>query len=259
MSRQFTINFVPYDTQRPQFIDSPVVMNNVSYNNRFPSWHIKVSTLVMARNLDIKEDPFLKQGNAPANMSITNMSSLISVRGLDDGAAYVPFDMDFLVFGSNYRSPGRQGGMYWNTNNVFGFGTSNGTISWAATTGIGITLGNTDRRTNNFAVTSTIQTLSNTNFINSVLYAQNIYNDGVLSSLQWQMRLFRSPNYQYVEVRMSTVGATNGNWNITNGTTFQNTFGARGTTAGAKGSSFVLRSDLNGFNWTLFYSYYIDL
>ncbi len=259
MSSTFTMNFVPYDTQRPEFIDSTVVMNNVSYNNQYPAWHFKQSTLTMARNIFRAEDPFLKQGNAPANMSITNMSSLISVRGLDDGAAYVPFDMDFLVFGSNYRSPGRQGGMYWNTNNVFGFGTSNGTISSAATTGIGITLGNTDRRTNNFAVTSTIQTLSNTNFINSVLYAQNIYNDGVLSSLQWQMRLFRSPNYQYVEVRMSTVGATNGNWNITNGTTFQGTFGARATTAGAKGSSFVLRSDLNGFNWTLFYSYYIDL
>ena len=259
MSSTFTMNFVPYDTQRPEFIDSPVVMNNVSYNNEYPAWHFKQSTLTMARNIFRAEDPFLKQGNAPANMSITNMSSLISVRGLDDGAAYVPFDMDFLVFGSNYRSPGRQGGMYWNTNNVFGFGTSNGTISWLATTGIGIILGNTDRRTNNFAVTSTIQTLSNTNFINSVLYAQNRYDDGVLSSLQWQMRLFRSPNYQYVEVRMSTVGATNGSWNITNGTTFQGTFGARATTAGAKGSSFVLRSDLNGFNWTLFYSYYIDL
>ena len=260
MSKQFTINFIPYDTQRPQFIDSPVVMNNVSYNNQFPAWHLKQSTLVMARNIFVPEDSFLVQGNAPANMSIVaGMSTLTSITGVDDNAAYVPFDMDFFFFGTNYRSLGRQGGLYWNTNNVFGFGTSNGTITWTATSGIGVTLGNTDRRTNTFAVTSTIQTLSNTNFINSVLYAQNIFNDGVLSSLQWQMRLLRSPNWQYIEVRMSTVGATNGNWNITNGTTFQGTFGARAATAGAKGSSFVLRSDLNGENWTLYYSYYIDL
>lgn len=259
MSKNFTINFVPYETQRPQFIDSPVVMNNVSYNNQYPAWHLKQSTLQVARNIFTPEDAFLKVGNAEANMSMTNMSSLLLVRGLDDGASYMPFDMDFFFFGTNYRSPGRQGGLYWNTNNVLGFGTSNGTISWTATTGIGALLGNTDRRTNNIAVTSTIQTASNTNFINSVLYAQNIYSDGIQSTLQWQMRLMRSPNWQYIEVRMSTVGATQGTWNITNGTAFQNTFGARATTAGAKGSSFVLRSDLNGNNWTLFYSYYIDL
>ena len=259
MSKNFTINFVPYNTQRPEFANTPIVMNNVSYNNRYPTWHFKQSTLTMARNVFYPDDPFFKQGNAPANMSITNKSTLTLVTGLDDGASYVPFDMDFLFFGSNYRSLGRQGGLYWNTNNVFGFGTSNGTINWLSNTGLGVLLGNTDRRTNTFAVTSTIQTASNTNFINSVLYAQNIFNDGVLSSLQWQMRLLRSPNWQYIEVRMSTVGATNGNWNITNGTTFQGTFGARAATAGAKGSSFVLRSDLNGENWTLYYSYYIDL
>lgn len=259
MAKEFIVNFVPYETQRPEFIDKPVFITNDSYSNVYPTWHFKQSTLQMARNITINEDTFLVQGNAPANMSITNMSSLISVRGLDDGFAYVPFDMDFFFFGSNYRSPGRPGGLYWNTNNVWGFGTGTNTIGWIATTGRGVLVGNTDRRTNNIAVTSTIQTSQNTNFINSVLYAQNIYSDGIQSTLQWQMRLLRSPNYQYIEVRMSTVGATQGTWNITNGTTFQNTFGARATTAGAKGSSFVLRSDLNGSNWTLFYSYYIDL
>ncbi len=258
MSKNFTINFVPYETQRPENVNTPVVMNNVAYN-QFPPWHIPQTRLTVARN--VPEDLFLKQGNAPANMSIVaGMSTLTSITGVDDNAAYVPFNMDFFVFGTNYRSPGRQGGLYWNTNNIFGFGTSNGSITWNATSGIGVLLGgNTDRRTNSFTVTSTIQTASNTNYINSVLYAQNAYNDGIQSTLQWQMRLFRSPNWQYIEVRMSTVGATNGAWNITNGTTFQNTFGARATTAGAKGSSFVLRSDTSGFNWTLFYSYYIDL
>lgn len=260
MSKTFTINFVPYDTPRPGLENNAIVMNNVPYQ-RNPNWHINQTRLTVARNVIVPDDPFFVQGNAPANMSLANptMSTLTLVTGLDDGATYVPFDMDFFFYGVNHRSLGRVGGLYWNTNNVFGFGTSNGTITWTATTGRGVLLGNTDRRTNTFSVTSTIQTAGTTNYINSVLYAQNLYNDGVLSSLQWQMRLLRSPNYQYIEVRMSTVGATQGAWNITDGTTLQGTFGSRATTAGAKGSSFVLRSDLNGFNWTLFYSYYIDL
>lgn len=258
MSKNFLVNFVPFDVQRPEFENNKIVMNNVSYAQN-PVWHTIQNNLTVARNVTLTEDLFLKQGNAPANMSILGLSTLISVRGVDDGFAYVPFDMDFFFFGSNYRSLGRPGGLYWNTNNVFGFGTGTNTIGWLANTGRGVLLGNADRRTNGFCVTSNIQTASNTNFINSVLFAQNLYTDVVQSSIQWQMRLFRSPNYQYMEVRMSTVGATQGNWNITNSVAFQNTYGALSNSAGAKGSSFVLRSDLNGSNWTLFYSYYIDL
>ncbi len=257
-NQNFTISFVPYQTQRPELENQPVVMNNAPYTPQKPVWHINQTALQIGRDLNLPPDNLIVSGNAPANMSIAGMTTMTGVTGIDDGFGYIPINMDFFFFGNNYRNSSNAPGLYWNTNNVFGFGTGNNTISWTATTGQGILLGNTDRRTNNFSY-SPVSNLSNTNYINTVLYAQNLYNDGIQSTIQWQMRLLRSPSFQYVEVRMSTVGATQGQWNITNGTTFQNTFGSFATNAGQKGSSFVLRSDLNGFNWSLFYGTYINL
>lgn len=256
MSKNFTMNFQTYDTQRPGFEGVPVQMWNTTYSTK-PPWHQNLSTLVMYRG-GLPGDTFLVQGNAPANLSLAGLTRLAVVQGVDDGAGYIPCSFDFFFFGSNYSNASVAPGIYWNTNNVIGFGTSNGTITWAANTGRGILLGNTDRRTNGLWYSGT-QTISNANIINMAYWGQNIYSDGVQSTLQWQMRLVRSPNNQYVEVRMSTVGATQGTWNLTNGTAFQNTFGSLSASAGAKGSSFVLRSDLNGSNWQLFYSYYLDL
>lgn len=255
MSKNFTISFVPYQTQRPELANNPIVMNNVQYSSN-PVWHTVQTSLQVARN--VPQDNFLVQGNAPANMSVVGLTTMTGVTGVDDIAVYLPLAMDFFFFGTNYRNTSNAPGVFWNTNNVIGFGTTNATISWLSNTGRAILVGNADRRTNNFSY-SAVSNISNVNYINTVLYAQNFYADGIQSTLQWQMRLFRSPNNQYVEVRMSTVGVTQGNWNLTNGTTFQNTFGALSNTAGQKGSSFVLRSDLNGFNWELFYSYYVNL
>ena len=89
-----------------------------------------------------------------------------------------------------------------------------------------------------------------------ILYAQNIYNDGAPNVIRYQIRMFRSPNNQYVELRINGFGATQGSWNITNGTSFQGTFGAYSASAG---TSWVLRSDLNGSNWTFFNNYYINI
>ena len=92
--------------------------------------------------------------------------------------------------------------------------------------------------------------------MNMLLWAQNNYADGAPNVIRYQIRLFRSPNFQYVELRINGFGATQGQWNITNGTTFQNTFGAYSASAG---TSWVLRSDLNGSNWTFSNNYYINL
>jgi len=194
-------------------------------------------------------------GNAAANLSITGLTTLAGVQGQDDAASTFPVNFDFYFFGTNYGN-GLNSGIYWNSNNVIGFGTPVNTITWVANTGKGVLIGNTDRRTNNFYYSSTL-TSGGYSYINCVLFAQNIYNDGVPNAIQWQIRLFRSTSIQYIEVRASTVPSTAGGWNITNGTTLQNTYGA--FTNVTAGSSFVLQSDGNGNNWTFYNNSYIPI
>ena len=72
------------------------------------------------------------------------------------------------------------------------------------------------------------------------------------------MRMFTNGTYQYLEVRASTAPTTAGLYNITNGTTFQNTFGA--FTNVTAGSSFVLQADAaTGTFWKLFNNYRVNL
>jgi hypothetical protein len=253
MSNPFQIYYVPYATQRPEYATQYIQISFQTYSS-LPAWHTPQQQLQMARNIYILPDTFLTQGNAPANMSITGLTMMTGITGVDDGFAYIPTPFTFKFFGTDYTNASNAPGIYWNTNNVLGFGTGIGTISWLANTGLGIILGNSDRRTNSMYY-SGAQTTGQTSYINTVLLEQNNYNDGILSSIAIQLRFARSPNYQYVEVRMSTVGATNGAWNITNGVAFQNTFGAFTWT---KGSSIVLRSDLDGSNWTFYNNYYLN-
>lgn len=195
-------------------------------------------------------------GNGAANTSVTGLTTMTAVSGVDDGFGTLPVPFDFFFFGTNYGN-GNNGGMYWNTNNVIGFGTGNGTITWVANTGRGVLIGNTDRRTNTFSYAATKSTASGYDYINTVLFAQNIYNDGVPNAIQWQIRLFRGTTIQYIEVRARTAPSTGGTWNITNGTTFQNTYSS--FTNVTANSSFVLQSDTNGNNWQFFNNYNIPV
>jgi hypothetical protein len=252
MSSTFQINYVPYDTQRPDAIQDMRI--TFEPYTSFPPWHT-IQQQQIARNIDVIQDNFLTQGNAPANMSVSGLTILAGVTGVDDGSAYIPMGFTFNFFGINYsNSTSNAPGLYWNTNNVMGFGTGNNTISWTATTGQGILVGNYDRRTNSIYY-SGVQTIGTTSYLNTVLLAQNLYSDNLPSTIAMQMRIVRSQTNQYVEVRMSTVGATNGAWNITNGIAFQNTFGSF---VWAKGSSIVLQSDLAGSNWTFYNNYYLN-
>jgi hypothetical protein len=195
-------------------------------------------------------------GNGTANLSTTGLTALAGVAGQDDAGVTFPVPIDFFFFGTNYGN-GNNSGIYWNTNNVIGFGTPNGTINWAPNTGRGVLIGNTDRRTNTFHYSPTKSTASGYDYINCVLFAQNIYSDGVPNAIQWQIRLFRSSGIQYIEVRATTAPGSGGSWNITNGTAFQNTYG--GFTNVSAGSSFVLQSDGNGNNWQFFNNYRIPI
>lgn len=198
----------------------------------------------------------LTQGNATTTMSITGLTTLAGVQGQDDAGATIPgINFDFYFFGTNYGN-GLNSGIYWCSNNVLGFGTTNNTITWAATTGKGVLIGNADRLTNNFYY-STTQTSSGYSYINCILFAQNIYSDGIPNAIQFQMRFFRGPVSQYIEVRCKQAPSSAGAYNITNGTTFQNTYGS--FTNIVANQSYVLESDLNGNNWTFYNNYYINL
>lgn len=201
------------------------------------------------RNISATGGDIVASGDGTANLNTTGLTILSAVSGVDDIGVTFPVPFDFFFFGTNYGN-GLNTGIYWNTNNVIGFGTTNNTISWNAGTGRGILIGNRDRRTNTFHYSSTASTYQGYSYIRIVLICQNTYSDGIPNAIQWEIRLFRGSLYQYVEVRASTAPATGGGWNITNGTTFQNTYGS--FTNVTAGSSFVLRSDANGNNWTFF-------
>ena len=194
-------------------------------------------------------------GNATTAMNTSGLTILTAVSGQDDNFATIPFAMDFYFFGTNYGN-GNNNGIYWNTNNVIGFGTGITTIQWFADTGRGVLLGNTDRRTNTFYY-STVQSSSGYNYITMLLFGQNVYNDGVPNAMQFQIRMFRGSSFQYIEIRCKLAPSTAGAYNITNGTAFQNTYGS--FTNMAPTQSFVLQSDINGNNWTFYNNYYVNI
>ena len=197
----------------------------------------------------------LRPGNLTTTMVTTELTSLAGVAGQDDVGVTFPVNFDFYFFGVNYGN-GLNSGVYWNTNNVIGFGTPIGTITWVANTGRGVLIGNADRRTNTFYYSGTL-TNSGFSYIKCLLFAQNIYNDGIPNAIQLQIRMFRGTNVQYIEVACKQAPSTPGAYNITNGTSFQNTYGA--FTNMVANQSFVLQSDVNGNNWTFYNNYYVNL
>lgn len=256
MSKRYEITWVPYDTQRPEFAEQKNEITFLSYD-QLPSWHRPVNGGLMSFVVPAAAaDTFMVAGNAAANMNSNGMTQLTGVAGADDSFGYVPLPFPFYFYGNNFSNstPVTNPAFYWNTNNVLGFGNGNGSIGWSVANPA-ILIGNADRRTNTFFY-SGIQTSGTTNYMNMLLWAQNFYNDSTPNVIRYQIRFFRSPNYQYVELRINGFGATQGNWNITNGSAYQDLFSGYTATAG---TSWVLRSDLNGNNWTFSNNYYINI
>ena len=190
-------------------------------------------------------------------MNSNGMTQLTAVTFGDDTFGRVPVPFPFFFYGNNFSnsSPVSNPSFYWNTNNALGFGTATGDITWNVANPAILIGGSFDRRTNTFFYSGNL-TSGGTNYINMLMWGRNQYADGVDNVIRYQIRFFRSPNYQYVELRINGFGASQGTWNITNGSAYQNTFGAYTATAG---TSWVLRSDLNGSNWTFSNNYYINL
>jgi hypothetical protein len=212
-------------------------------------------------------------GNLSITMNSNGFTAIPGVAGQDDAFGPIPTDTSFpfFFFGTNYGSGSNApNGIYWNTNNVVGFGPGNGTITWVANTGRGILFGNTDRRTDPNAYYSNIQTSGSYKILTCLMYFRNVYNAGVGGEGQFRLRFARDTvaGNQYIECCVfkgspsvnSGAITTTGQWNITNGTAFQNTFGSVfNTTFPAGNTSFVLSSDSLGNTWTFSNTSYLNL
>jgi hypothetical protein len=212
-------------------------------------------------------------GNLAITMNSNGFTAIPGVAGQDDAFGPIPTDstLPFYFFGTNYGSGSNApNGIYWNTNNVVGFGLGNGTITWVANTGRGILFGNLDRRTDPDAYYSAIQTSGTYKILTCLMYFRNIYNAGVAGEGQFRLRFARDTivGNQFIEccvfkgspsVNGGAITST-GAWNLTNGTAFQNTFGTVfNTTFPAGNTSFVLSSDPLGNTWSFSNTSYLNL
>jgi len=192
-------------------------------------------------------------------MDTTGLTRLTTLDDEDDVSDNFPVNFDFYFFGTNYGN-GENEGIYWSTNSVLGFGPETDDIIWDPDTGLGILLGNADRRNNAFWYSPTLTTTSGANYVRLLYFGQNKFNDGKPNVLQYEMNIIRdvSNSFQYVEIKTAGVGSNQGFWNITDGTTFQNTCGDFQATGPVKCGSYVFRSDLNGENWDFFPNSHVD-
>ncbi len=210
-------------------------------------------------------------------MNTTGGTVMSGISGVDDGFAYIPTDatFPFFFFGTNYGS-GAASSIYWNTNNVLGFSTGINTIQWTATTGRGILCGNFDRRCDTNALYWPIQSIGNFRILRYQANFRNVYNAGTANMGRMEVRLIRNitSGQQYIEFRIfkgsgtanagaitsAGYGTVNNNWNITNGTTFQNTHGTTFlSTFPADNTSHVLASDSLGNTWTFYNTSYVNI
>jgi len=191
-------------------------------------------------------------GAGAANMSNVGMTALVSAYQDDTGNPW-NLPMDFYFLGTNYGK-NLNGGMGWCSNFVISFSLSGNDINWPVTKP-GVLLGNADRATNTFHY-SGLQTAGSVQYINCVLQGQNIFNDGVAFAVKYQYRLIRDNQYQYIEIRGATGGATQGTWTVVSGPPGGNVLLATGAYVGT-GQSGVWRSTATGANWTWFGNSYV--
>jgi len=227
----------------------------------------------------------LVAGNIGANMNTSGMSQL-SFTAEDDGHAYLPFTgMDYYFFGKNYGNSANgtnpTNSIYMSTNYAFGFGPGNNIwYNWPVSSPA-ILFDFIDGW--NFAsYVSQPQngTISGVKYVRIVSFGTD-YNsyigvppprDTTTTKKAYEIYYARDNCFQYMQFNCyfegnfdrSQYNVPSNISNITNGTTFQNTFGAFGANpannAGPQtGGSYVIRSDLNGNNWQFFPNTYLLL
>jgi hypothetical protein len=221
----------------------------------------------------------LVTGNVSANMNTSGMTLLIFT-GNDDGFVYLPFTgMDFYFFGINYgnsdgTTPTKS--IYMSTNYAFGFGTENTTwYDWPASSPAILFDFFDSWNFASYVSPPQTGTISGLKYIRIVAIGTDYYSytggDTTTVKKAYEIYYARDNCFQYMQFNCSVEDAVGFNRsrydntsfgvgnisNITNGTAFQDTFGAFGSqppnTGGPQAAgSYVIRSDLNGNNWQFF-------
>lgn len=189
----------------------------------------------------------LMVGNGPANMNTNGLDVLQPLTGVDDRVTLMaPFGFDFFVLGTNYSAT-----TYLSSNNFFMFGANSNYIIPGPNLGRMILFGNADRRTNTChvsrALTSTVAPAAN--YIRIVLYFQNNYADGQPNAGQYEIKLVRVANSQFIEIRCNRAPLNQGIWNMSDGTRWTGLFGD-GFSLGT-GESVVIQSESTGTLWNV--------
>ncbi len=209
--------------------------------------------------------------NTIANMNTDGMQQATFIGGSDDGYSYLSFEnMDFYFFGTNYgQSDGTvpANSIYVCTNFAFGFGLPLTVFDSWPPSAPAILFDFFDSITTMF-VSPPVTTSNNVQYVRIVMNANDFNLSG---SKAYEIYYIRDQCYQYMQFNCSVESvnrslyyvSTPTSSNITNGVAFQNTFGAFGTFPLASGEgpqtggSYVIRSDLNGFNWQFFSNYHL--
>lgn len=222
----------------------------------------------------INTNPNITSGNRTADLTTTNMEFLNNFKPNSTSNQYIPVGMDFFFYGTNYGNNSYKGaikdssisGIAWTMNSWFKFGNSNVQSPYITSTARSIILGGVTTPPTNFEIRDTttlyyspVFIIGSTKYMRLVLFAKNSQTS-TPSEVQWEIRLFRTPTNQYIEVSMSTIYSTPTSgtaiFNISNGSAYQNTFSGYTPTVG---NSFVLSSDLTGSSWALFQNSYINI
>ena len=198
----------------------------------------------------------LVPGDLPADMNPSGYTNLSGLNTLDDSALNIPISgFDFQFFNSFLP-------IYWSTNAVIGFGSPTSTISWSPGTGLGILIGNTDRRNNTFYYSSLLTGSSPAiKYVKFLFFGQNYYNDGIPNVLKYEITMAIDGISQYVQIKTAGVGSIIGQWTIaTPSPSFLNicdTFLSNG--GPAVGGSYVFKSDVDGTGWTFHANHHIEI
>lgn len=180
----------------------------------------------------------------------------------DDYSEYLDFTgMDFFFFGINYGNSTDQ--IYMCTNYAFGFGNQNTNYQNWSVNNPAILFGFLDAWNFESYVSSVVTTPIGIKYVRIVAIGTDNrnYEDPTVRR-SFEIFFVRDATYQYMQFNCAqenfdktqyasdtTLSYANGS-NITDGTSFKNTFGAfLGPIAG---KSYVIRSNLNGTDWQFF-------
>lgn len=185
-------------------------------------------------------------------MNTNGLTNLSDLNNVDDGYDNFPVDFDFYFLGTNYGNA-NNGGIFWTTNSVICFGSGSSSTVWSPTTGLGVLIGNADRRNNTFWYSGTLTSGSLT-YVRLLYFGQNYYGDGTPNVLKYEIIMGTNLSYQYIQIKTVGIGTNIGLWNIANdSSSFLDTCGDFVTTGGPEVcGNYLFRSDLTGNNWEFF-------